>query len=318
MRKLVQEGPAKDAVLERKWSQWRSHMDHQMAEAWENLRALRAAEGPSRVQFLEGDERRAEYEEMLRRFDGADLQDAKDAHRAYRRGPQAIMATYPGGADDAPIHVMAKHFRRLSTHEQGWLHDEVINMQMWLMQMRDSEQCRCGKTQRPSHFFNSYLMEKMLEPRGRNGHDYKKVGRWARKIKATNGDVFGLDKLFAPINTGRSHWALVVVYIQTKKIAFIDSMGGTGMAYLEAMRSYLWDEAKVREVPVDWRAWDLVPGSTQTPQQQDCVNCGVFTIITTNFLAQNLDLRFSSADIANLRIRITLECLRGRLFGCDA
>ena len=90
------------------------------------------------------------------------------------------------------------------------------------------------------------------------------------------------------------------------------------MAYLEAMRSYLWDEAKVREVPVDWRAWDLVPGSTRTPQQQDCVNCGVFTIITANFLAQNLDLRFSSADIANLRIRITLECLRGRLFGCDA
>ena len=153
MRKLVQEGPAKDAVLERKWSQWRSHVDRQMAEAWENLRALRATEGPSRVQSLEGDERRAEYEEMLRRFDGADLQDAKDAHRAYRRGPQAVMATYPGGADDAPIHVMAKHFRRLSTHEQGWLHDEVINMQMWLMQMRDSEQCRCGKTQRPSHFF---------------------------------------------------------------------------------------------------------------------------------------------------------------------
>ena len=60
-------------------------------------------------------------------------------------------------------------------------------------------------------------MEKMLEPHGRNEYDYKEVGRWARKIKATNGDVFGLDKLFAPINTGRGHWAQVVVYIQEKK-----------------------------------------------------------------------------------------------------
>ena len=57
------------------------------------------------------------------------------------------------------------------------------------------------------------------------------------------------------------------------------------MIYLEAMCSFFVDEAKNKDVPFDLGGWDLIPGSTNTPQQNNCSDCGVFTCITRTYVS---------------------------------
>lgn len=53
-----------------------------------------------------------------------------------------------------------------------------------------------------------------------------------------------MDKLFIPINIGGNHWVLVVAYMQTKRIIFLDSLGRKGKKYMLAVMRYIIDEMK--------------------------------------------------------------------------
>ena len=76
--------------------------------------------------------------------------------------------------------------------------------------------------------------------------DYKQVKRWSKKVPGK--DIFGLDKVFFPINVSRMHWVCVVAFIQEKRIQFYDSFGSPGTHYLEIIFRYLqeehWDKKK--------------------------------------------------------------------------
>jgi Ulp1 protease family, C-terminal catalytic domain len=86
----------------------------------------------------------------------------------------------------------------------------------------------------------------------------------------TGKDIFALDKVFFPINVGRSHWVCAVAYMQLKRIQFFDSLGADGMEYMEHLFRYLQDEhldKKKGPLP-DADEWKLIPcDPSETPQQ---------------------------------------------------
>ena len=47
--------------------------------------------------------------------------------------------------------------------------------------------------------------------------------RWTK-----NFDIFEKDKLFFPINIDNTHWTMMVVYVQDKRVMYLDSMGQLG------------------------------------------------------------------------------------------
>jgi Ulp1 family protease len=58
---------------------------------------------------------------------------------------------------------------------QGWLHDEVINFNMQMLQERDSMLCRSNYDRVPSHYFSSFFMNKLMDC---GGYNYNNVKRY--------------------------------------------------------------------------------------------------------------------------------------------
>ena len=229
----------------------------------------------------------------------------------------AVVLRLPAGAAGSIVEVLGKHMARMAPGK--WLFDETLNCYMWLLQTRDDERVGelnegLGDGDEPnkfSHFFNSFFFAKLLES-GRPNH--KSVKRFAKKITSVSGNVFKLDKIIIPVNVGHSHWCLCVAYIQQRRIQYYDSMNGAGDTYLNGLKYYLQEEAKkwvgdpsVPQHLLDFDSWTLVPSTGDTPQQNNCSDCGVFTCTFANYISQNLKLRFSQSNINHFRQRITYD-----------
>jgi len=134
--------------------------------------------------------------------------------------------------------------------------------------------------------------------------------RWAKKF-----DIFQKNKIFCPININNSHWTLLVMYIKLKKIVYYDSMGRSSCSkYLNGALRYLGDEAGRLGRGFLPDEWELVPTDlNNTPQQQNGYDCGVFTIMFTDFLTDNLSLAFSQEDMHLFRKKICANIIRGSL-----
>lgn len=219
----------------------------------------------------------------------------------------APVINLPAGAGGAELTLHVKHFTSLISCG-SWLYDETVNVYMYLLSDRYRE----------SYFFNSYFFEQLLNPTNQDA-----CKRWVKNITHPQG-VFGLKKILIPVNIGNVHWALVVAFMQERRLVYYDSkfaqVPDHGMKYLVAMERYLHNEAarlleakKVAPGQVDVRPWEKVLGSVSTPQQVED-DCGVFTCITASYIVQDLELRFSRNDIYYYRSRMTLELLHRKLF----
>ena len=202
--------------------------------------------------------------------------------------------------------------RTLATLRDGkWLNDEVINFYMLLLQQRDdSISITILHQRRPSRFFPSFLT-KLLTKR-LDKYDYRQVKRWTRSI-----DVFDFEKLYFPINVSNSHWTLAVVYMQTRRIQYCDSLLNTTTIYLTALKRWIQDEhADKKGIPLlNNYEWVVVPCSSETtPKQTNGYDCGVFTIMSADLIARNLDIMLLSQNyMPTLRRRIVLDIVRGHL-----
>ncbi len=56
--------------------------------------------------------------------------------------------------------------------------------------------------------------------------EHSLVERFTGRVVSTWDNVFKLDKIIIPVNTGGYHWSLVVAYVQERKIKHYDSMEG--------------------------------------------------------------------------------------------
>lgn len=61
-----------------------------------------------------------------------------------------------------------------------WLNDESINFYMCMLQQRDNELCTAYPSRQPSHFFNSFFMERLLVSDKK--YTYSNVQRWSKSF----------------------------------------------------------------------------------------------------------------------------------------
>ena len=84
--------------------------------------------------------------------------------------------------------------------------------------------------------------------------------------------------------------------------------------YLNGALRYLGDEAKKLGRGFLPNEWELVPTDLiNTPQQLNGYDCGVFTIMFTDFLTDNLPLDFSQEHMLLFRKKICANIIRGSL-----
>jgi Ulp1 family protease len=105
-------------------------------------------------------------------------------------------------------------------------------------------------------------------------------------------NIFEMDKLILPINFDYMHWVCMIVFMKTKQICVLDSMGGDYETYVVAMKKYLKDEYETRygsKMPSrqEWQKNSRVLGSV--PQQRNgecgleeclCVCCVWFCLVS--------------------------------------
>ena len=182
------------------------------------------------------------------------------------------------------------------------------------MAQRDEYLCTVQPTRRCCHFFKSYFMSaRMQQEQTEEGHIcYRNVRRWGSRVHG--GDIFQLDKLFFPVNITRTHWALVTVFMEDKRIQFYDSMGAAGTESLEAIFQYIQQEhlTKLGYPLEDTQAWQLVACTDDTPRQGNGFDCGVFCCTYMDLLASNAPLNFDQTDMMRCRKRLALAIIQGR------
>jgi len=83
---------------------------------------------------------------------------------------------------------------------------------------------------------------------------------------------------------------------------------------LKKAKKFSGDAASYPAGLLDVQSWETVPTQIpQTPQQDNCSDCGVFTCMFANYLSLGLELRFSAANMPNFRMKITLDTLNKKV-----
>jgi len=121
-----------------------------------------------------------------------------------------------------------------------------------------------------------------------------------------DSDTFSNDSAFLedPFKAVKSH---------TSVVSASTSFAGGGSRYLSGFKQYFLDEAKMfpddpvaKSVP----SREEVTTVAGTPQQNNKVDCGVFTCYFANYVSAEQKMDFSASDMQHLRRRLTLDILR--------
>ena len=175
-----------------------------------------------------------------------------------------------------------------------WLNDQIINFYFGMIVQR-SVKHKCFA-------MNTFFMDKLVKDS--NGYKYKNVKKWTKRF-----NPFELDKLFIPIHQP-GHWTLLVVYFKKKLVHYYDSMGGDGRLYRDAILRWLGDEAEKRYI-TDFEKW--ATSAESSPRQSNGSDCGVFLLMSADYLSDDIPLTFGQSDMAFFRRKIVLDIIHGSL-----
>ena len=250
-----------------------------------------------------------------------------------------------GPDDEIVAQVGMDTVQRASIHrlqDRRLLNDELLQLYISLLRQRDLTLCRIDQTRRHSHFFTSFFITQLVGA-GADEYCFQRVERFHRHVPG--GDLFELELVFVPVNLTASHWFLVVVFVQEKRIQVYDSIGDSYREYARTMLCYLDDVHKLTKgspLP-DIENWSLIGTARDTPKQTngECFNslffflivdchslaasslllcatsqgfdCGVFTLMFADFLSVGRPLLFAQDDMPRCRARIALAILNGSI-----
>ena len=208
-----------------------------------------------------------------------------------------------------------------------WLNDEIINVSMLLLQKRCNDLCARDPNRKPSHFFNSFLMYNLLKGISVTG--------WTKKL-----NVFGMDKIYIPINHKDIHWLLGVICVQLHEIHLYESMirgprkrNDKYSMYFNELEKWILCEQEQSSPQLltkktQWKMifhedspqqWDFDQGLDDDGNQIfNLTECGVFLIMTADFLNDGLELDRNSfgngiENMAYFRTKIVNDIIRGDL-----
>ncbi|GJD05669.1 Sentrin-specific protease 2 [Galdieria sulphuraria] len=185
----------------------------------------------------------------------------------------------------------------------NWLNDEVINFYMSLLQERN-EKSICDNGYSKCLFLSSFFFIKLLS----GGHyDYNAVRKWTHHV-----NVFEYDKVIIPINIKNCHWILAVIDIEGKRFICLDSIRGSHMKRLQALRQWLYDEYRTKlglKLETDKYSFE----QPDVPRQSNVDDCGVFCCKFAHYVSSNWKLTFSAENMNYFRWRMMLEILCQRV-----
>jgi sentrin-specific protease 1 len=183
---------------------------------------------------------------------------------------------------------MIESIQRLQT--DGWLNDDIIDAYYRSLQNRYYRQSLFF----PVHYLiylylytENYNFDLVLDT-------YHKTEEHIDQLK----NVFEMDKIFFPVHKDGNHYSLIVIYVQQKRINYYDSLstrdaGSYGEDMMENI-ILMWltdvaDKFKISEFnSADWTK--ETTDKKTVPQQVGGCDCGIFCIMFTDYLANNLPL----------------------------
>ncbi|KDB23515.1 hypothetical protein H109_04585 [Trichophyton interdigitale MR816] len=185
------------------------------------------------------------------------------------------------------------------------LNDEVINAYLAIiLDYARRASGSSGRHREPKyHAFNSFFYSS-LRDRG-----YESVRRWASRAKIGGPALLGVEVVLIPIHN-QAHWTLMVVKPKARTIEYFDSLGGASRAHISRVKEWLQGELCDLFVEEEWR---VLP--TDSPQQDNGSDCGVFLLTTAKLVVLGLPLSYGARDIPTIRKRIVAEILNGGFEG---
>jgi len=211
----------------------------------------------------------------------------------------------------------------LCTLEDGqWLNDEVMNFYMALLQDRNNQ--RSDSERIRVLLMNTFFFTKLSS----NSYNYKAVKRWTKQIKlkkkgVTNvNTIFELDKFIFPVHVNKIHWCCGCINFKQKKFEYFDSMNGSSTSFFRTIRKYLSDEHKDKlkgdmgKYMLDLNEWTNDDHKSSYPQQNNGVDCGVFTSKCADWISDDLYPNYSQNDMSYFRKRMIVEIIRGKTQDC--
>ena len=203
------------------------------------------------------------------------------------------------GEDDIVVRnraaiVRESNLRKLSNDD--WLDDELINC--YLYQLKE----KYGTFYQFSTFFHSELQTKALS---------------IVKKKYENINLFDIPLWLIPVNYRNLHWFLLAVdtkKIESKELTIrvYDSLGGQrvqskGIAEKQLKAFITW---KFHKLPLRKTAklkYSLVNMAGEIPKQRNSIDCGVFVLMYSKYLAAAEEFRFDHRDMRKFRLKIKDE-----------
>ncbi|KAF3482185.1 uncharacterized protein GIQ15_04944 [Arthroderma uncinatum] len=187
----------------------------------------------------------------------------------------------------------------------AWLNDEVINAYLAIiLDYARRASGSSGRHREPKyHAFNSFFYSS-LRDRG-----YESVRRWASRAKIGGSALLGVEMVLIPIHN-QAHWTLMVVKPKARTIEYFDSLGGASRAHVSRVKEWLQGELRDLFKEEEWRVL-----RTDSPQQDNGSDCGVFLLTTAKMAVLGLPLSYGARDIPTIRKRIVAEILNGGFEG---
>ena len=198
-----------------------------------------------------------------------------------------------------------------------WLNDEVINTFLTHMIERKHQKvhhtttdAKTGKTTTKTpylyHAFSSHWFNQM----DKYGHG--KVRTWGRRSKLQGAAILTARHIFAPVNPVNTHWTLLVISPQERKIEYLDSLGGAGTHAFQVARAWLAAELGELYKPAEWAE---VLG--RSDRQDNGSDCGVFTVFNALAVVEGFEPAgvVTAAEMPAARRQLVASLVNGGLSG---
>ncbi|KAJ7579928.1 cysteine proteinase [Mycena floridula] len=184
-----------------------------------------------------------------------------------------------------------------------WLNDEIINFYGAMILGRSEDQM-AGKENGGNKglnvfYFTTFFWSKLEK----DGYDKGRLAKWTKKV-----DIFTKDVVLVPVNHHNTHWTGAAINFRRKRIESYDSMNMDRSNVFQQLRGYLDAEHRnKKKKPFDFTGW-VDYTLDETPQQENCYDCGVFTCQFLEWLSRGEEMfGFSQQDIPYLRRRMVWE-----------
>lgn len=188
----------------------------------------------------------------------------------------------------------------------AWLNDEVINGHLtYTVDYLRRQANNLGRNDAPRyHAFNSFFYKNLRDS------GYHSVRRWAHRAKIGGSALLNVDTVFIPVHEG-AHWTLLVVSPKMRTIEYFDSLGGNADSFVENTKRWLQGELGDAYNESEWLFLN-----TESPQQDNGSDCGVFLLTSAKAIALGLKPTvYGPRDINLIRRKIVAELMNGGLSG---